>query len=271
MKGYFSFHINKKRAVFVFSDCLLLLISILLAYVLRYAVIYDQLAELPLHKILGYYMLLLPQVGLAYYVTGLYERGGMVTFSRMFVRLTISLVMVGMFNGMLFFFYKQVYIGRIVFSLQLAIFFLLSTVVKFFLILKYDKDGGKRDLLLVNFTRKERKIYDDEPAIANAFNLVEFLYEQKADLDYFLERLDKEALVVISSASRAVDRNIEMFISLKFNEHNIYDMKTFFINITGKIPYNTFGEIWTIIAASEFVSVSILITESNACWTLFWL
>jgi exopolysaccharide biosynthesis polyprenyl glycosylphosphotransferase len=253
VKGYFAFSINKNRIKFVITDILILLISIILAYFVRYGIILQKLSQLPFQKVIVYFFFLLPQVALVFYVTGLYERWGMATYSRTITRVFISLIMIGMFNGLLFFFFRTIYIGRVVFILQLVLFFLLESVIKFFLILKMGENQGKRSLLMVNFTPKEKKNFQDEPSIANSYNLVEFRYERKEDLSYFQDLLDKQSIVVISSDSEAVDRNIGMFISLKFNEFTIYDMKTFFINITGKIPFNTFGEVWSIFSESEFV------------------
>lgn len=253
MKGYFSFSINKNRFKFAITDVLILLASVMLAYVLRYEIILRRLSQLPLDKAVIYFFILLPQMAVVFYVTGLYERLGMTTYSRTVIRIFIALVVIGMFNGLIFFFFKSVYIGRVVFIFQLTLFFLMQGVIKFFLILGMNAKRAKQDMLLVNFTEREKKLFQDEPAIVNNYNLVEFRYERKEDLSYFLDLLDKQSVVVISSESEAVDRNVGMFIGLKFNEFIIYDMKTFYINITGKIPYNTFGEVWSIFSENEFV------------------
>jgi exopolysaccharide biosynthesis polyprenyl glycosylphosphotransferase len=177
----------------------------------------------------------------------------MATFSRTFIRLAISLVVIGMFNGLIFYFYQTIYIGRVVFVLQLIIFFILSATGKFFMILRGIKKEDQTELILLNFTDEEKQNFQEEPGISNTFHLVHSQVSNQNELSSFIEKLDKKAIVVISSSSTIIDDHIDTFISLKFNEYNIYDMKTFFVNITGKIPSSTFGEIWTIISENEFV------------------
>jgi exopolysaccharide biosynthesis polyprenyl glycosylphosphotransferase len=253
MKGYFAFSINKNRVKFVVSDIVLLLVSIILAYIIRYGIFLHKLHQLPLSKIIIYFLLFLPQVAIMFYITGLYERWGITTFTRSIIRIFISLVLIGLFNGLLFFFYHAMYIGRVVFILQLVIFFIFEGTFRFFVIMLMDSSRARRDLLLVNFTDEENEAFQKEPAITKCFNLVEFRYEQKEDLAFFLELLDKRTVVVISTHSKAIDRNVDMFLSLRFNEYIIYDMKTFYINVTGKIPFNTLGEVWSIFSENEFV------------------
>ncbi len=253
MKGYFSFSINKKRITYIITDITILLISILLAYIIRYGIILKNLPQLPLNKIIIYFFFYLPQLLFVFYITGIYERWGMATYSRTIIRVFISISIIGVFNGLLFYFYWTLYFGRVVFILQLAIFLFIEGIVRFFLILKLKKNQKKRDLIMINFTDEEEKLFKKESSIFNYCNLKKFIYDDKETLSSFLKTLNEESIIVVSSHSKTVGRDIGIYIRLKFKKYAIYDMHTFYINITGKIPFNTFGDIWSILTENEFL------------------
>lgn len=253
MKGYFSLHINKNRFTFVLWDMIVLLASITAAYLFRYGIFLRRLPAMPAEKILIYYLILLPQVALVFYIFGLYDRRGTDNFSRTLPKLIISMAALGMVNGLFFYFQKSIYIGRMVFVIHFLLFFILSLAVKLLLILRMRKEKTRPQLFLINISREEKEMLGNEPDIHEDYAFVELDFQKEEELDAFIRILDDNAIIVVSSSSEFVDRHIHRFISLKFNRFNVYDMKTFYVNVTGKIPQSSFGEIWTIMSENEFV------------------
>lgn len=232
---------------------IMLLASIAAAYLIRYGIILRQLPKLPADKIIVYYLILLPQVALVFYIIGLYDRRGLDNFSRTLPKLVLSVLLLGMFDGLFFYFQKSLYIGRMVFVIHLLLFFLLSLGVKLLLIMRMRKEKKRPQLFLINISKEEKEQLHNEPEIHHDYAFVELEFDKEEQLEAFINVLDGNAIIVVSSSSEFVDRHIHRFISLKFNRFNVYDMKTFYVNVTGKIPRSSFGEIWTIMSESEFV------------------
>lgn len=232
---------------------IMLLASITAAYLIRYGIFLRQLPKLPVDKIIVYYLILLPQVALVFYIIGLYDRRGLDNFSRTLPKLVLSVLLLGMFDGLFFYFQKSLYIGRMVFVIHLLLFFLLSLGVKFLLIMRMRKEKKRPQLFLINISKEEKEQLHNEPDIHHDYAFVELEFDKEEQLEAFINVLDGNAIIVVSSSSEFVDRYIHRFISLKFNRFNVYDMKTFYVNVTGKVPRSSFGEIWTIMSESEFV------------------
>lgn len=258
MKGYYSIELNKHRLKLVMWDFLILFSSIVLAYFLRFILFGQQVATLPLDKITVYFMALAPQIGILFYIMGFYERGGMATFSRTITKLLFSITAVGLVNGSVFYFYNHIYIGRVVFIFQLTLFFLLMGAGRFFIIRYINKKGNGSRLVLVNLTPKEKKILMEEPYIANGFQCVEFNFETIDQLKQYVEDEGRQhnghkTIYILSSQSRKVNNNIDFFIHLKFDQYSVYDIDTFYSNVTGKIPADSIAKLWNIISENEFV------------------
>jgi exopolysaccharide biosynthesis polyprenyl glycosylphosphotransferase len=258
VKGYYSIKLNKHRMKLALFDFLMLFISIFAAYFLRYLLFGQKISAIPVGKIAVYYLALAPQTAILFYILGLYDRGGVATFSRTVTKLALSVVFIGMVNGLILYFYHTLYIGRVVFFLQLTIFFLLIGIGRFFIIKNLNKKVNEDRLILINLTEKEREMLNTEPAISNSFRFVEFNYENLEELTTFIKKQDKnndghQFIFVISSQSEKVNNNIDFFIHLKFDNYTVYDIETFYSNITGKIPLDSMAKLWNLISENEFV------------------
>lgn len=253
MKGYFSVKLNRNRAKFILFDFTLLFISIVIAYSIRFGFILKKFSQLPIDRIIIYYLILLAQVTVLFYIVGLYERWGIANFGKTIIKLFISTAAIGMFNGLIFYFFQTIYIGRTVFILQPVIFFVLAGMVKFIIIMKSGKKERKNQIILVNLTKNEKELVLNEPAITKNYEFVEFQFKDKLELENFIRNLDGKSITVISSASKIVERHIDAFISLKFNKFNIYDIETFYSNVTGMVPINSLPKLWNLISENEFV------------------
>ncbi|MCP4157710.1 MAG: exopolysaccharide biosynthesis polyprenyl glycosylphosphotransferase, partial [bacterium] len=234
-------------------DVLMLLVSIVAAYFIRFGILLDKLARIPVDKILIYFLLLLPQVIIVFYVSGIYERWGQGNINRIAIKMLFALAFVGMLNGLLFYFYQTIYIGRFVFTIQLTVFFMLGATAKLLYINQLRKKETIATLVMVNLSEREKKLLQSEKGITETYQFIDFKFTEKADLLKFVKILDKKTIIIISSTSKIVDRNIDVFISLKFNKFFVYNMNTFYIRATGKIPKSSFGEVWTLISENEFV------------------
>ena len=253
MKGYFSFSIHKNRIKFILLDFLWLFISVVTAYLIRVKFHIALLANISIAKIVFYYLLLLVQMALIFYITGVYDRRELDNFSRHFTRLVSSVLLMGLISGLFFYFQQAFYVGRLVFVTQLLIFFTLSLLGKYVLILHLNKKETQPQLILVNLSTEEKELLQNEPDIHMDFHFSYFEFSQKEELETFIQNLDRNTLVVVSTASEVVDHYLPHFIRMKFSNYHVYDLKTFYINITGKIPRSSFSEIWSIMSESEFV------------------
>jgi exopolysaccharide biosynthesis polyprenyl glycosylphosphotransferase len=253
MKGYFSFLMNRKRITFILLDFLLVILSILLAFLIRFGLVLNNISKMPLEKVVIYSLILLPQVFVLFYIMGMYERKGFVYFPKTILKLFIAVSVIGMLNGLIFYFYQTLFIGRVVFVLQLIIFLILSGLGKLFLIMRFRGKNGKNEVIMLNLSEAEKELLSSEQVITGNYEFFEFKFESAEDLLKFLSVTDKRTILVFSSDSELIDTNISRFINMKLSEYNVYDFKTFFINATGRIPCCSFGDVWTIISDLDFI------------------
>ncbi len=252
MTGYFSFPINKNRFYFILCDFIVLLLSITAAHLLRWYTANLAVSPLLVERVLINFLLISPITAILFYLTGLYSRWGMANFSRTVIRLFFSLVLLALFNSLWYYVFKKALVVRFIFILQVSIFLLLSIAVKLFILLRLQHRGAQIPVILVNFTAEEKALYDNDAEMTNGYRFSSFEFREETELEDFFEQADDRTLIVFSAASGNVDCCIATFLRWKLKKYNIYDIKTFYINVTGKIPVSSFGEVWSMISENSF-------------------
>jgi lipopolysaccharide/colanic/teichoic acid biosynthesis glycosyltransferase len=104
----------------------------------------------------------------------------------------------------------------------------------------------------VNLTPAEKETFLSELREIDDLEFIQFDFSERSELEAFLNILDEHAILAISSQCPVINRNIDMFIALKFNKYNVYDIGTFYTNMTGKIPYDSTAKVWNLISENEF-------------------
>lgn len=252
MKGYYSIKLNKGRVRFFLYDTVMLLFSIAAAYFIRYAVQGTDISKIPLEKTLIYFAALFPQMAVLFYITGIYERYGIASFTKLAIKGLVSIAVLGMINGLIFYIYQTLYIGRLIFFLQLVIFAFMVCLGRYLALTRINKKKSQFYLFLVNLTPEEKEYYLEELHQNKDFQFLEFDFERRDQLEAFLKILDEHAMVAISSQCPHINNNLDLFITLKFNKFHVYDIETFYTNVTGKIPYNSPSKVWNLISEREF-------------------
>ncbi|MCP5046573.1 MAG: exopolysaccharide biosynthesis polyprenyl glycosylphosphotransferase [bacterium] len=258
MKGYYSINLNKHRMKLFLFDFIMLFYSMIAAYFLRYALFGQDFAGIPYGRIAVYFFILVPQTSIMFYIMGFYERRGIANFSGTIIKLTFSLTLIGLLNAFVFYVYHTLYIGRVVFTLHLVLFFIMVGIGRYFIFKNIDKHENQNQLVLINLTPQELQMIKNEPVIDQGFRFIEFNFETQEELSQFItnpgkNKVDHNSIFVISAYEEKIDQNIDFFIQLKFDRYSVYDIETFYSNMTGKVPTSSMPKLWNLISGNEFV------------------